>query len=82
MYKTDIIVQLHLRELFRYKMPLKEAKLFQTIKPGGLFGYVQCDNEVPEILRETFANFPLMFKDINFGRDDIGSFMKEYAEKE
>ena len=37
---------------------------------------------MPETLRETFANFSPIFKNINGGRDDIGPFMKEYAEKE
>ena len=32
--------------------------------------------------REVFVNFPLIFKNINVGRDDIGPLMKEYAEKE
>ena len=43
---------------------------------------VQCDIEVPKNLREVFANFPPIFKNINVGRDNIGPFMKEYTKKE
>ena len=63
-------------------MPLREERLLENMKSGSLFGYVQCDIEVPENLREAFANFPPICKNIKVGRDDIGPFMKEYAEKE
>ena len=46
-----------------------------------LFGYVQCDLEVPEELREQFANFPLIFKNCDVGREKIGKFMLDYAER-
>ena len=46
-----------------------------------LFGYVQCDLEVPEELRERFANFPPIFKNFDVGRENIGKFMLGYAEK-
>ena len=81
MYKTDNNVQ-HLRELFPHKMPLEEEELSETNNSGSLFGYVQCDNEVPENLREAFAVFPPIFKNNQVGRDDIGPMMKEDAEKE
>ena len=58
MYKTNNIVKQHLRESFHNKMHLREEKLLRKIKSRSLFGYVQCDYEVPENLRETFANFP------------------------
>ena len=63
-------------------MPLKEERLLETIKSESLFGYVQYDIEVPENLREAFANLPTIFKNIIVGRDDIGPFLKENAENE
>ena len=54
----------------------------QTIIDGQLFGYVQCDTEVPEHLRDYFSNFPPIFKNTAVSRDDIGNLMKQYAEKE
>ena len=62
-------------------MPLTEKRLLKVIKSGSLFDYVQCDIEVPKNLRETSANFPPILKKIKVGRDDIGPFMKKYAEK-
>ena len=63
-------------------MPLIEEKLLKNIKSTSLFGYVQCDIEVLENLRKAFANFPPIFKNVIVGTDDIGTIMKEYAEKE
>ena len=82
LYKTTTCVKEHLRESFPYKRTLREESLLEQIRSGKLFGYVQCDTEVPEALKEKFANFPPIFKNTNVGRHDIGSLMKDYAEKE
>ena len=76
------IVEQHLREFFPSKMILREERLLENIKSGSLFGYVKCDIEVPEYLREAFGNIPPTLESINVGRDDIGPFMNEDAEKE
>ena len=62
-------------------MPVREEKLLENIECGSLFGYVQCDTEVTENLRETFAKFPPTFKNINVGRVDIGPFLERYVGK-
>ena len=54
----------------------------QGIIDGQLFGFVQCDIEVPEQLRDYFSNFPTIFKHTVVKKDDIGNLMKQYAEKE
>ena len=72
----------HLLEFLPYEMPLREERLSEKIKTWRLFGYVQCEFEVPENLRKTFAHFAPNFRNSNVSRDDIGPFMKEYAEKE
>ena len=82
LYKTTTCVKQHLRESFPYKRPLREESLLEQIRSGNLFGYVQCDIEVPEELKKKFANFPPIFKNTNVGRHDIGSLMQDYAEKE
>ena len=82
MCKTDKFVKHHLSQSVPYKMPLIEKRLLGIINSGSLSGYVQCDNQVPENLRECFANFPLICKNINVGWDDIGPFIKEYVKKE
>ena len=82
LYKTTTCVKEHLRESFPYKRPLREESLLERIRIGKLFGYVQCDIEVPEELKEKLANFPPLFKNTNVSRHDIGLLMKDYAEKE
>ena len=82
LYKTDTSVTSHLRENFPYNGSLSEEGLMRGIIDWRLFGYVQCDVEVPEHLRDYFSNFPLIFKNTVVSRDVIGNLMKQYAEKE
>ena len=71
----------HVRKNFPYKLPLSCETLSMRIQEDNLFGYVQCDLEVPEELRERFANFPPIFKNCDLGRENIGKFMLDYAER-
>ena len=48
LFKTTTRVKEHLRESFLYKRALRDERLLQQIRSGKLFGYVQCDIEVPE----------------------------------
>ena len=61
---------------------MSEGHLLQGIIDGRLFGYVQCDIEVPECLRSYFSNFPPIFKTTEVSRESIGTLMREYAEKD
>ena len=54
----------------------------QGIFDGRPFGYVQCDIEVPEHLRDYFSNFPPIIKNTVVKWDDILNLMKQYAEEE
>ena len=75
------ILKDHVRKNFPYKLPLNKETLLTRILEDKLFGYVQCDLEVPEELCERFANFPPIFKNCDVGRENIDNFMLEYAEK-
>ena len=44
-----------------------------------MFGCVQCDIEVPEELKNKFSTH---LQNSNVGRNDIGSLMQDYAEKQ
>ena len=79
---TDKFVKQRLRESFPYIRSLREERLLENVKNGSLFGYVECDIEVNDKLRGTFAELPPIFKNSNIGRDDNGPFLKEYAKKE
>ena len=82
LYKTDASVKRHIGENFPYKRPLREEQLLKGINDGRLFGYVQCDIEIPEHLQSCFSNFPPIFKSTLVSRENIGNLMREYAEKE
>ena len=82
LYKTTNTVKQHIREHFPYRRSLAAEQLLEEKKNGKLFGYVQCDIEVPENLRANFANFPPIFKNTLVIKRDIGDLMKNYAEEE
>ena len=82
LYKTTNTVKQHIRERFPYRRSLAAEQLLEEIKKGKLFGYVQCDIEVPENLKANFANFPAIFKNTLVSKSDIGDLMKNYAEEE
>ena len=83
LYKTgDAFVKSQFREKFPYRRPLSEKQLWQGIIDGRFFGYVQCDIEVPEHLRSYFSNFSPIFRNTVVSREEFGSLMREYAEKE
>ena len=82
LYKTTTCVKENLKESFSYKRPLREERLLEQIRSGKLFGFEQCDIEVPEELNKNFAIFPAIFRNTNVGRHDIGLLMKDYVEKE
>ena len=82
LYNTTTCVEEHLRESFSYKRPLREENLLDQIRSGKLFGYVQCDIEVPEELKKKIANFSPISRNTNVGRHDIRSLMQDYAEKQ
>ena len=62
LYKTTNTVTQHIREHFPYRRSLAVGQLIEEKKRGKLFGYVQCDIDVPEKLSANFANFPPIFK--------------------
>ena len=43
---------------------------------------MQCDIEVPGILRSKFDNLPAIFKNTLVSKNDIGDLMKNYAEEQ
>ena len=82
LYKRATYVKERLRESFPYNCLLRKARLWEKTRSRKLFGYVQCDTEVPEELKNNFANFPPIFKNTNVGQHDIGLLVKYYAEAE
>ena len=49
---------------------------------GKLFGYLQCDIEVPDYLRRFFWSFSPICKNTVVSKEGNGTLMREYTEKE
>ena len=47
---------------------------------GTLFGMIECDVCLPEELQDYVSEMQPMFKNARVNRDDIGMFMRRYAE--
>ena len=80
--KEEENVRNHVRKNFPFKLPLKQESLLAKIRDGEMFGYVQCDLEVPTGLKYKFSNFPPIFKNFNVSRADIGDYMRLRCRKQ
>ena len=82
-WKTDNTNELKefVNKFYPFLPPLSKSALIEQIKRESLFGVVVGGLDVPEELCPYFADFPPIFKNCEFGRDDIGEHMKEYAER-
>ena len=65
----------------RQKWNMTQQQIITAVVDGTLFGMVECDVRVPDNLREYFAEMQPIFKNTTVTRDDIGSFMQQYAEE-
>ena len=65
----------------RQKWKMTSHSIIAAVIDGTLFGMVECDVRVPDNLREYFAEMQPIFKNTTVTRDDIGSFMQQYAEE-
>ena len=65
----------------RQKWKITSHSIIAAVIDGTLFGMVECDVRVPDNLREYFAEMQPIFKNTTVTRDDIGSFMQQYAEE-
>ena len=65
----------------RQKWKMTQRQIIAAVVDGTLFGMVECDILVPSELRAHFAEMQPIFKNTTVTRDDIGPFMREYAEE-
>ena len=63
------------------KWMMTEQQILAAVITGTLFGMVECDIHVPEHLQDHFADMQPVFKNVTVTRDDIGPFMRQYAEE-
>ncbi|XP_076815041.1 uncharacterized protein LOC143461131 isoform X2 [Clavelina lepadiformis] len=70
--------RIHLTQAFRN---LTTSKALKKVRDGTFFGLVRCDIAVPPRLQEEFADIPPIYKNTEISLDDVGPFMKTYAEQ-
>ena len=68
------------RTLYTIKI-MSPERILSEVRQDRLFGCVEVDIRVPEHLKEKFSEMCPIFKNTNISRDDIGDFMKAYAEE-
>ncbi|XP_038054119.1 uncharacterized protein LOC119726483 [Patiria miniata] len=61
---------------------MNQREIINAVMDGSIFGLIECDIEVPEALRDDFAEMPPIFKNVDIDRADIGEHMRSYAERE
>ena len=65
----------------RQKWKMTQQQIIKAVVDGTLFGMVECDVRVPEHLQDHFSEMQPVFKNVTVTRDDIGPFMRQYAEE-
>ena len=60
---------------------MTQQQILAAVVDGTLFGMVECDFCVPEELQDYFSEMQPVFKNASVTQDDIGPFMRQYAEE-
>ena len=60
---------------------MSPARILSEVRNERLFGCVEVDIRVQDHLKEKFSEMCPIFKNTEISRDDIGDFMKAYAEE-
>ena len=60
---------------------MSAEQILSEVRNERLFGCMEVDIHVPEHLKEKFAEMCPILKNTSISRDDIGDFMKIYAEE-
>ena len=60
---------------------LTKEEIISKIQRESLFGFIECDVQVPESLRKQFEEMTPIFKNTEVNLKDVGEFMQEYAKE-
>ena len=64
-----------------FKEYLTQDQIIQYTQDRHLFGFVKCNIEVPDHLKDYFSEMTLIFKNTDLTLKDIGEFMQQYAKE-
>ena len=65
----------------RPRWTMTQQQMLAAVVDFTLFGMVECDVRVPDELQDYFSEMQPVFKNMSVTRDDIGPFMRQYAEE-
>ena len=65
----------------RPRWTMTQQQILASVVDGTLFGMVECNVRVPDELQDYFSEMQPVFKNTSVTRDDIGPFMRQYAEE-
>ena len=65
----------------RPRWTMTQQQILAAVVDGTLFGMVECDVRVRKNCETTFSEMQPVFKNASITRDDIGPFMRQYAEE-
>lgn len=68
------------RPMDKYKT-LTHNQILHAVLDEKLFGVVECDIGVPDDLKEKFSEMCPIFKNTEISREDIGDYMRGFAEE-
>ena len=60
---------------------LTKEEIINKIQRGSLFGFVECDVQVPQSLGKQFEEMTPIFINTEVNLKDVGEFMQEYAKE-
>ena len=69
------------RTYTHFKKYLNQDQIFQYIQDRRLFGFVECDIEVPNQRKEYFSEMTPIFKNVDVCLNDVGELMQDYAKQ-
>ena len=61
--------------------PMSFKTILKRVCEGKFFGFIECDIHTPDHLKEKFSEMPPIFKNTFVSREDIGPFMRKFAEE-
>ena len=69
------------RTYTHFKKYLNQDQIIQYIQDGRLFGFVECDIEIPDKLKKYFSEITPILKNVDVCLNDVGELMQEYAKQ-
>ena len=79
--RNESVVKTFLAPASRPRWTMTQQEIIAAVVDGTLFGMVECDVRVPEELQDYFSEMQPVFKNASVTQDDIGPFMRQYAEE-